>query len=219
MSLAYFPQSNSRAEVAVKAAQRLLIANVSTNTDLNYDLFLRALLQLRNTPHPDCDRFPAEIVFGQPLRDAFSFDNRFTKFTIRLIQCTWGEAPKRTSFVCELDATTLHYAQTASFVPFPVMTACSSKIKQVTMLVNGIKLAQLPKPCDFINMLSRWVDRYASLNVTDGSSVLSHKRYTTTHCSAHELSYPLLQTSHHVVQQLTRAYPPRCHNNPSLLAP
>ena len=30
------------------------MANVSPNGDLRYGLFLRAMLQLRNTPDPDC---------------------------------------------------------------------------------------------------------------------------------------------------------------------
>ena len=91
MSSAYFPQSNGRAEVAVKAAKRLLIANVSPRGDLNIDLFLRGLLQLRNTPDPDCDMSAAEIVFGHPLLDAFSFVNRLPKFTNRSIRRTWRE--------------------------------------------------------------------------------------------------------------------------------
>ena len=92
VSSAYFPQSNGRAEVAVKAAKRLLMSNISPNGDLNNDSFLRALLQLRNTPDPDCDLFPAEIVFGHPLRDAFSFVNRLATFSNRFIHRTWREA-------------------------------------------------------------------------------------------------------------------------------
>ena len=45
-SSAYFPQSNGRAEVAVKVAKRLLMANISPSGDLNNDSFLQALLQL-----------------------------------------------------------------------------------------------------------------------------------------------------------------------------
>ena len=91
VSSAYFPQSNGRAEVAVKTAKRLLMANVSPNGDLNSDSFLRAILQLRNTPNPDCGMSPAEIVFGRPLRDAFSFINRINKFSNRHIRRTWRE--------------------------------------------------------------------------------------------------------------------------------
>ena len=59
------------AEVAVKAAKRLLIANVSPFGNLNNDLFLLALLQLRNISDPDCDMSPAEIVFALPARCLF----------------------------------------------------------------------------------------------------------------------------------------------------
>ena len=61
--------------------------------DLNDDLFLRMLVQLPNTLDPDYDKSPAKIVFGQPLhRSAFSFVNRFLKFTNRSTQRTWLEA-------------------------------------------------------------------------------------------------------------------------------
>ena len=116
VSSAYFPQSNGRAEVAVKAAKRLLMANVSPSGDLNDDSFLRALLQLRNTPDPDCDMSPAEIVFGHPLRYAFSFVNRLSKFTNRSIRRTGvkhGER-KKTPFVCVPDVTTLHCVETVA---------------------------------------------------------------------------------------------------------
>ena len=92
VSSAHFPQSNGRAEVAVKATIRLLMTNVSPNGDLDNDSFLRALLQLRNTPNPQCDLSPAEIVFGHPLRDAFSFVNRQVTFTNRHIRRTWRKA-------------------------------------------------------------------------------------------------------------------------------
>ena len=92
VSSTYFPQSNGRAEVADKAAKRLLMSNISPNGDLNNDSFLRALLQLRNTSDSDCDLSPAEIVFGHPLRDAFSFVNRLASFSNRFICRTWREA-------------------------------------------------------------------------------------------------------------------------------
>ena len=49
-------------------------------------------MQLHNTPDPDCDISHAEIVFGRPLRDAFCFVNRLSKFTNRSICRTWREA-------------------------------------------------------------------------------------------------------------------------------
>ena len=71
MSSAYFPQSNGRAEVAVKKAKRMLMANVGPTGSLNNDGLLGALLQARNTPDPDCNISPAQVVFGRPIRDFF----------------------------------------------------------------------------------------------------------------------------------------------------
>ena len=53
ISSSYFPQSNGRAEVAVKSTKRLLRSNIDASETLNSDKFLRTLLQLRNTPDPD----------------------------------------------------------------------------------------------------------------------------------------------------------------------
>ena len=94
VSSAYFPQSNGRAEVAVKSAKRMLRDNVSPDGDSNNDSFLRALLQLRNTPDPDCGMSPAEVVFGRPLRDAFSFVNRLAKYSNHFVRRTWRETWK-----------------------------------------------------------------------------------------------------------------------------
>jgi hypothetical protein len=80
MSSAYHPQSNGRAEVAVKSAKRLLKSNTDSAGLLDSDRFLRAILQLRNTPDPDCGKSPAEIVFGRPLHDTLSFSKRLHKF-------------------------------------------------------------------------------------------------------------------------------------------
>ena len=92
LSSSYHPQSNGRAEVAVKTMKRLLRSNTNSDGSLNNDNFLRAILQLRNTPDPDCDLSPAQIVFGRPLRDAFSFVNRLEKFTNPNILPTWRQA-------------------------------------------------------------------------------------------------------------------------------
>ena len=92
LSSAYHPQSNGRAEVAVKTVKRLLKSNTGPNGSLDNDKFLRAILQLRNTPDPDCSLSPAQIMFGRPLRDAFSFVNRLEKYSNPNIRPTWRDA-------------------------------------------------------------------------------------------------------------------------------
>ena len=91
-SSAYHPQSNGRAEVAVKSAKRLLRSNIGPSGSLNTDSFLRAMLQLRNTPDPDCHLSPAQVVFGKPLRDSLAFVNRLEKFSNPHIRPIWREA-------------------------------------------------------------------------------------------------------------------------------
>ena len=72
LSSAYFPQSTGRAEVAVKATQRLLDDNVGADGEINTDRVIRALLQQRNTLDNDCKLSPAEVLFGHLLRDAMA---------------------------------------------------------------------------------------------------------------------------------------------------
>ena len=50
------------------------------------------MLQLRNTPDRDCNRSPAEIIFGRRLRDAFSFCNRKITMFNPAIESHWREA-------------------------------------------------------------------------------------------------------------------------------
>merc|ERR1712106_404323 len=69
LSSAYFPHSNSRAELAVKAGKRLLRDNVSRYGSLATDKVMRALMQYRNTPLTDLRLLPAQIVFNRQLRD------------------------------------------------------------------------------------------------------------------------------------------------------
>ena len=66
--------------MAVKKCKRLLMEYISAAGSLNNDRLLIALLQVRNTPDPDCNVSTAEIIFGRPLRDAFSFVNRLPKY-------------------------------------------------------------------------------------------------------------------------------------------
>ena len=92
VSSAHFPQSNGRAEVAVKTAKRLLMSNTGPTGSLDDDRFLRAMLQLRNTPDPDCNISPTQIIFGRPLRDTLSFVNRLEKFSNPHVRPLWRQA-------------------------------------------------------------------------------------------------------------------------------
>ena len=69
LSSAYFPHSNSRAELAVKTGKRLLQDNMSVHGSLHTDKVMRALMQYRNTPLPDLRLSPAQIVYNRQLRD------------------------------------------------------------------------------------------------------------------------------------------------------
>ena len=50
VSSIYFPHSNTRAELRVKAMKRLMRDNTGPRGDLDNDAFSRALLMYRNTP-------------------------------------------------------------------------------------------------------------------------------------------------------------------------
>ena len=69
LSAAYFPQSNGRAEAAVKTAKRILANNTDSFGRLDSDNVARALLLHRNTPVLDADISPAVMLYGHPIRD------------------------------------------------------------------------------------------------------------------------------------------------------
>ena len=90
LSSAYNPQSNGRAEVAVKAMKRLLEKNIGPDGNLNSDAIVRALLQVRNTPDRECKLSPAEILFGRRLRDATpQLDKNLMMFANPAIDDRW----------------------------------------------------------------------------------------------------------------------------------
>ena len=92
MSSAYFLQSNGRAQVAVKKANRMLMDNVGPTWSLNNDGHLRATLQACKTPDRDCNISPAQVVFRRPMCDAFYFISRCIKYNNPSILPTWREA-------------------------------------------------------------------------------------------------------------------------------
>ena len=58
-SVAY-PQSNGRAELAVKAAKRIIYGNTGPHGSINNDKAARAVLQYRNTPIQGIGLSPAQ---------------------------------------------------------------------------------------------------------------------------------------------------------------
>ena len=93
LSSAYFPQSNGRAEVAVKSTKRLLENNIGPGGDLNTDDVVCALLQQRNTPDRDCSLSPAEVLFGHALKDSLpQIDKSCTIFDNNQIHEQWHQA-------------------------------------------------------------------------------------------------------------------------------
>ena len=96
VSAAYNPQSNGRAEVAVKTTKHLIENNIGPNGELDTDKFLRAILIKRNTPDPTCKLSSAEIVFGRKLRDTMPrIDKHINVFFNKQLAPTWREAWKQ----------------------------------------------------------------------------------------------------------------------------
>lgn len=93
LSAAYNPQSNGRAELAVKSTKRLIEDNVGPDGELDTDKFLRAILIKRNTPDPTSKLSPAEIVFGRKLRDTMPrVDKSVNIFFNSHVRPTWTKA-------------------------------------------------------------------------------------------------------------------------------
>ena len=69
LSSAYYPQSNGRAEAAVKTAKRIISDNTGTKGNINTDKSARSQLLYRNTPIKGTDTSPAQLLLGRNLRD------------------------------------------------------------------------------------------------------------------------------------------------------
>ena len=65
-----FPQSNGRAEVAVKAAKQIIHNNISPHGSLDNDEAAQGILQYRNTPLPNINLSPAQVLLHCQLRDS-----------------------------------------------------------------------------------------------------------------------------------------------------
>jgi hypothetical protein len=73
-SSAFYPQSNGRAELAVKTAKRILRENTASDGSLNSEKACTALLQYRNTPIKHLGLSPAQLLFHRNLRDSLTLD-------------------------------------------------------------------------------------------------------------------------------------------------
>ena len=60
---------HDRADTAIRSSKKILKDCVSRAGSIDNDKFMKAILQNRNTPHQDCKRSPAQMVFGRTLRD------------------------------------------------------------------------------------------------------------------------------------------------------
>ena len=85
LSSAHYPQSNGRAEAAVKSAKRTLRNNTSEDGGLDNDKVSIALLQYLNTPLRGIDKSPAQLATGRQLRDGVP-----TARSSLAVNNTWG---------------------------------------------------------------------------------------------------------------------------------
>lgn len=70
LSSAHYPQSNGRAEAAVKTTKRILLGNINPMTgELDTNTAAAAILAHRNTPNQMTGVSPAVTLFGHPIRD------------------------------------------------------------------------------------------------------------------------------------------------------
>ena len=69
LSSAYYPQSNGRAELAVKAVKRILGSNLTESGSLDTEAVARSFLLQRNTPVQDIGQSPAQMLYGHNLKD------------------------------------------------------------------------------------------------------------------------------------------------------
>ena len=70
VSSAHNPQSNGRAELAVKSSKRIIQDNVLPNGSLKSESVAKALLQYRNTPIKGVGLSPSQILYHRILRDS-----------------------------------------------------------------------------------------------------------------------------------------------------
>ena len=75
ISSAYYQQSNSRAELAIKTAKRILANNTDGYGRLYHDRAANALLTQRNTLVQNLSMSTAIMLYGCIIKDLFSVSN------------------------------------------------------------------------------------------------------------------------------------------------
>ena len=70
LSSVAYPQSNGRAELAVKTAKRIVKGNTGPQGSLDNDNVARAILQYQNTPIQSIGLSPAQLLLHRRLRDS-----------------------------------------------------------------------------------------------------------------------------------------------------
>ena len=129
----------------MKTAKRLLMSNTGPTGNLDHDPFLRAMLQLRNNPDPDCHLSPAQIIFGRPLRDSLTFINKLEKFSNPHVRPLWRHAwaAKEEALRTRMTRTMESLRPTLSrYAPFPSARGCSYRINKATTQPSGTDQAR-----------------------------------------------------------------------------
>ena len=109
LSSAHNPQSNGKAESAVKIAKRLLRDHTLPNGSINTNAFMIAIMGIRNTPDPLSGLSPAQVIYGRNLPDAFRFKEEI--FKDAKVRETWRNAwrykekANRHRFFCQRQTT------------------------------------------------------------------------------------------------------------------
>ena len=92
LSSAHYPQSNGRAEIAVRIMKRALDGSLDPRTgEIDTEKAAQAILTHRNTPNKETGIAPSEMLFGYKLKD--HLPNKF-----RTLRKEWKDLMK----VCEL---------------------------------------------------------------------------------------------------------------------
>ena len=77
ISSAHYPQSNGRAEAAVRSAKRMIRDNTRGDGSLDTDEAAKAMMQYRNTPLRGIEKSPAQLALGRQLRDSIPMSKEY----------------------------------------------------------------------------------------------------------------------------------------------